>query len=161
MWPWNASTVGEVYILHFSAPIGNAANARALAGHYIGFTDDLDARLAKHRAGTGSKLVAAAVAKGITFEVFHWPAPLATEKLIKRYKKTSAFCPACAAAAGRKARPLPTPPAVTQLSLDLEDFPEIEIGRMGWAEIQATAAARRYFVKQPTEADLLAIDDLI
>jgi hypothetical protein len=50
---------------------------------------------------------------------------------------------------------------VTQLSLDLEDFPEIEIGRMGWAEIQATAAARRYFVKQPTEADLLAIDDLI
>lgn len=163
MWPWNASTMGEVYILHFATPIGNAANARALASHYIGFSDDLDARLTKHRAGKGSKLVAAAVAKGIAFDVYHWPAPLATEKLIKRTKKTALYCPACCAAAGRTPKALPLPPTAAQLAMDLdtEELPEIAIGRAGWAEIQATAAARRYFVKPPTEADLVAIDDLL
>lgn len=166
MWPWNASTQGHLYIFHFNAPLGNLANTRAQASHYCGFAEDLDARIAKQLAGRGAKLVAAALKQGLIFELYHWPAPLAVEKLVKKTKKTSLYCPACCAAAGRKVRPLPIPPAVTQLMLDLVEpddapLPEIQIGRLGWAEIQAQASARRYFVKQTTEADLVAIDDLL
>jgi hypothetical protein len=161
MWPWNASTMGEVYLFHFNAPLGNLSNPRAQARHYLGFTDDLDSRIKKQLAGKGAKLVAAAIARGLIFELYHWPAPLATEKLIKARKQTSVYCPACCASAGRKVRPLPMPPLATQLAFDLEELPEIEIGKLGWAEIQAQAAARRYFIKPTTEADLVAIDDLL
>lgn len=168
MWPWNASTMGEVYLFHFNAPLGNLSNSRAQAQHYLGFSDDFDARMKKQLAGKGAKIVAAALKQGLIFELYHWPACLATEKLVKKYKKTSAFCPACCAAAGRKVKPLPTPPAVTQLAFDLLDdpiddapLPEIAVGRLGWAEIQAQATARRYWIKATTEADLVAIDDLL
>lgn len=165
MWPWNASTQGHLYIFHFNAPLGNLSNPRAQANHYVGFADDLDSRIAKQLAGKGAKLVAAAMKQGLIFELYHWPAPLATEKLVKKTKKTSLYCPACCAAKGRKARALPTPPAVTQLALDFDsdssELPAIEVGRAGWAEIQAQATARRYFIKQTTEADLVAIDDLL
>lgn len=161
MWPWNASTMGTVYLFHFNSPLGNLANRRAQAQHYCGFAQDLDARIAKQLAGRGAKLVAAALKQGLIFELYHWPAPLATEKLVKRAKNTARYCPACCAAAHRKVRPLPIPPAVEQLTLDLEDLPEVAIGRAGWAEIQATASARRYFIKATTEADLVAIDDLL
>jgi hypothetical protein len=163
MWPWNASTMGHVYLFHFNAPLGNLANPRAQANHYVGFCDDLDTRIATQLAGRGAKLVAAAMKQGLIFELYHWPSPLATEKLVKKTKKTSLYCPACCAAAGRKVRTLPMPPACEQLALDLDDsdLPSIELGRASWAEIQATASARRFFIKETTEADLLAIDDLI
>lgn len=162
MWPWNASTIGFCYLFHFSAPLGNLSNPRAQASHYFGFTDDLDARIKKQLAGRGAKLVAAAVKQGLVFELYHWPAPLATEKLVKKTKKTSLYCPACCASAHRKVKALPIPPAVTQLELDSsEPLPDIQIGKLGWAEIRAQAQARRYFIKDVTEADLVAIDDLL
>jgi predicted GIY-YIG superfamily endonuclease len=138
MWPWNSATAGHVYILHLSRPLGNLANRRAQALHYCGFAEDLEARLAKHRAGRGSKLIAAAVAQNISFEVFAWPASLAVEKRVKAYKKTSAFCPACARSAGGIARALPVAPAVAyvQLELELEALPDVPIRRMDWLEMQ-------------------------
>src|SRR4051794_33395898 len=126
MWPWNASTMGEVYLFHFNAPLGNLSNPRAQAQHYIGFAEDLDSRIKKQLAGKGAKLVAAALSRGLVFELYHWPACLATEKLIKRAKHTSRYCPACAAAAGRQPRPLPVPPVAVQLAFDLEELPTIE-----------------------------------
>jgi hypothetical protein len=153
--------MGEVYLFHFNAPLGNLSNPRAQARHYLGFSDDFDARIKKQLAGRGAKIVAAALKQGLIFELYHWPACLATEKLIKRRKQTSLYCPACAAAAHRTPKALPTPPAAEQLTLDLEELPEVQIGRLGWSEIQATAAARRYFIKETTEADLIAIDDLL
>jgi hypothetical protein len=161
MWPWNASTMGEVYLFHFNAPLGNLANVRAQARHYLGFTDDLDSRLKKQLAGKGAKIVAAALAKGLIFEIYHWPACLATEKLVKRYKKTSAFCPACCAAKGRKVKPLPTPPIAEQLTFDLEELPDVPLRGSRWAEIEAHVKSRRVFIKDVTEADLVAIDALL
>jgi len=162
MWPWNASTQGEVYLFHFTAPLGNLSNPRAQARHYVGFAEDLDRRIATHLAGRGAKIVAAALAKGLIFEIYHWPACLATEKLIKRRKETHVFCPACCAAKGRKPRPLPTPPAVVQLTLDLVDdepLPEIAIGRGDWLEYQIQAEWRRQRI--PAARDLAAIDELL
>src|SRR5215510_5662916 len=102
MLPITASTIGTVYLLHLSAPLGNLSNARAQAQHYIGFCLDLETRLKEHRAGWGSKLLAAAVARGITFEVVAtWEhAPLAFEKVLKRRKEAPKLCPICCATHG-------------------------------------------------------------
>lgn len=159
MWPWNASTQGEVYLFHFTAPLGNLANPRAMANHYVGFAEDLDARLAKQLAGHGAKIVAAALKQGLIFEIYHWPACLATEKLVKRTKKTALYCPACCAAAHRKLKALPTPPTIEQLTLDLdtEPLPAIELGRMDWIEmkIQQEWSGRRIPTPAGIDDDLL------
>lgn len=157
MWPWNASTMGEVYLFHFNAPLGNLSNPRAQARHYVGFSDDLDSRIAAHLAGKGAKIVAAALRQGLIFELYHWPAPLASEKLIKRRKETHVFCPACCATAGRKPRPIPIPPATIQLALDLEDLPAIELGKMDWLELRIMQEWRSLRIPSPAGID----DDLL
>jgi predicted GIY-YIG superfamily endonuclease len=53
---------GIVYLLHFERSYRHAR-------HYIGFTQNLEQRLAEHRAGRGSALVAAAIADGIDFQL--------------------------------------------------------------------------------------------
>lgn len=117
--PITRHTWGYVYILHFSAPLGNPANPRALATHYCGWADDPEARLKEHLAGRGAKITAAAVAKGITFELFSWPAPLGVEKALKRRKETPRFCPTCCAVHGWK-RKQPIVQVATQLALPLD-----------------------------------------
>lgn len=53
---------GTVYLLHFEPAFHHAQ-------HYVGWTDDLHARVDKHLAGNGAKLVAAAVAAGCHVEL--------------------------------------------------------------------------------------------
>lgn len=85
-----------VYLIHFSAPLGNPGNARAQAQHYLGYTIDLDARIAQHRAGQGAALTRAAVERGITFEVAAtWPGDWHLEKHLKALKATPRLCPIC------------------------------------------------------------------
>lgn len=158
MWPWNASTAGHIYLLHFHQPLGNLANPRAQARHYTGFAEDLEARLLKQLTGRGAAIVAAAVAKGITFDIYHWPATLEVEKLIKRRKETAVFCPTCARLAGRKPRPLPVP--VTQLALPLDEpLPEVPAGRMDWLEMTIQREWRQ--ARVAPLVDLAALDDLL
>lgn len=158
MWPWNASTQGHLYIFHFNAPLGNLSNPRAQAQHYCGFAEDLDARLSKQLAGRGAKLVAAALKQGLIFEIYHWPATLAVEKLVKRRKETAVFCPACCAAKGRKLRALPTPPAITQLALPFDaELPAIELGKLDWIEMKINAEWRGRRIPTPAGID----DDLL
>lgn len=164
MWPWTASTMGEVYLFHFHQPLGNTANRRAQASHYVGFSDDLEARIAAQLAGKGAKLVAAALARGITYELYHWPACLAVEKLIKRTKKTALYCPTCCAAAHRPVRPLPVP--VVQLALPLdevepwtEELPDVPARSIDWYEI---SYQRRWRAARVLPVgDLDALDDLL
>lgn len=129
MWPWTASTPGTVYLFHFRRPLGNLANRRAQASHYVGFSDDFERRLSEQLAGRGAKIVRAATLRGIPFDVYHWPACLAVEKLIKRAHNTAIYCPTCAAAAGRAVKPLPVPATQLELPIDLEyiDFPELPL----------------------------------
>lgn len=161
MWPWTANTQGHLYIFHFNAPLGNLANTRAQASHYCGFAENLDSRIKKQLAGKGAKLVAAALAKGLIFELYHWPASLAVEKLVKKTKKTALYCPACCAAAGRKPRSLPTPAAIVQLAFDLveadEPLPEVAPGRMDWLEIKINQEWRTQRIPAPAGLD----DDLL
>lgn len=158
-----ATTWGTVYLLHLHAPLGNLANKRAQAQHYIGFALDLDARLAEHRRGGGSKLLAAAVGRGIAFTVVAtWNAPLAFEKTLKRRKEAPKLCPVCTLANGQRCKQI-QPPTHQQLVLPLDDgadMPDVAIAtKMDWFEMdrlkrfRATRATLRPLVALATDWD--------
>jgi hypothetical protein len=79
-----------VYLLHFDRSYRHAR-------HYIGFTQNLEQRLAEHRAGRGSPLIAAAVADGIDFQLAAiWEGDRHVERRLHRQKNARArLCPIC------------------------------------------------------------------
>ena len=82
-----------VYLLHFSQPI---APGRHTARHYIGFTNDLEQRIAQHRAGTGARLCEVAKERGISFVVAQlWEGDRALERKLKRRHAGPRLCPIC------------------------------------------------------------------
>jgi predicted GIY-YIG superfamily endonuclease len=88
--PQAAEDVGTVYLIHLQRPYRHAR-------HYLGWTLDVERRLAQPRAGGGSSLLRAAVATGIPFELAHtWPGDRHLERRLHRYKNTPArLCPIC------------------------------------------------------------------
>ena len=158
-----ADTPGWIYILCFDRPIGNAANARALARHYLGFAIDVPSRVAVHAAGRGQALTQAVVKAGIGWQVFYRSGTPALERYLKaHYKQTPCLCPRCAAAKGRRNRygfqPLDQA-AMVLPPADLEEFPEPPPRSMDWLEMQITRGWRAALTPAPT--DLSAIDDLL
>ena len=86
----------RVYLLHFDGRLGNPANRYAQAQHYIGTAVDVSARLADHRAGAGAKITAAAVQRGIGFDVVRtWPGGRGVERKLKNRKEGPRLCPRC------------------------------------------------------------------
>jgi hypothetical protein len=69
------------------------------AKHYIGYTPDeeADKRLATHKAGRGSRLLAALNKKGIGYKVVRtWPnEDRAFERKLKNQKHSARLCPCC------------------------------------------------------------------
>jgi len=81
--------MGLVYLLHFGTPHKHAK-------HYVGYTDDLDARLQDHLKGRGSPLIKAVVATGNTVVVARtWEGDRNFERSIKNQKNTPRYCPIC------------------------------------------------------------------
>lgn len=82
---------GTVYLLCFDRPLAHAQ-------HYLGWTENLEERLAAHAAGTGSALLAAARAAGITWTVVRtWHnVTRRTERRLKHLGSAKRICPACA-----------------------------------------------------------------
>jgi hypothetical protein len=127
--------IGYVYLLHFARPMGNAANARAQAQHYIGWAIDPDKREAEHRAGRGAALTRAAIAAGITWELFVLgPGDRHMERKVKNLRATPRLCPLCGRhhPGGRLHMP-----KHYQLELNLdEDWPKPTAPvRLDWFEI--------------------------
>lgn len=154
-------TPGVIYLVHLDAPLGNPQNARAMAQHYVGAAElhRFHARIAEHRSGHGSKLLAAAVARGIGFAVARtWEAPFAFEKVLKqRYKNARELCPVCSGAAALR-RGLYSPPN-GQLVLELEDLPDVAIAaRPDWYELQTL---RRWRTARVLPASGHLDDDLL
>jgi predicted GIY-YIG superfamily endonuclease len=83
-----------VYLLHFDRPYKHAR-------HYLGWADDLDARLARHRRGHGARLVAVITAAGIGWQLARtWPGDgRVLERLLKNQHNAPRLCPICRAAA--------------------------------------------------------------
>ena len=96
-------TIGVIYLIHFQRPIGGhpRGGPRSFARHYLGHTIDLEARIAKHRRGQGSRLMAVVAAAGIDFVVARtWPGDRALERRLKRRHDSPGLCPICSAGAG-------------------------------------------------------------
>ena len=98
--------MGTAYLLHFDRALGNSHNPRGMARHYIGWADDVDARLADHRAGRGARLLAACVREGIGWEVVRtWPGVTrSTERALKNRKQAWSLCPVCLVERRRRER---------------------------------------------------------
>jgi predicted GIY-YIG superfamily endonuclease len=83
--------VEGVYLIHFSHKLSHA-------GHYIGYSADIDKRIANHRAGkSGVALLNAVVKDGAKLHlvrVWHG-ADRGYERLLKKRKKASQLCPVC------------------------------------------------------------------
>jgi predicted GIY-YIG superfamily endonuclease len=99
-----------IYILHFDTPYYHAR-------HYIGYCADgtLEQRLARHRAGLGSRLMLAIELAGIGFTVaLTHPGDRRFERKIKLAKNTPRFCPLCRGTSSTTAasRRLTTHPAL-------------------------------------------------
>ena len=85
-----------VYLIHFDQPIGDLSNPRGQAQHYVGSCDDLAARIARHRAGNGSAIMAYVSQAGIAWQVARcWEGGRTTERRIKARKNARALCPIC------------------------------------------------------------------
>lgn len=82
--------VGSVYLIHL---------ARALHGarHYLGFSQDVPARLARHQAGRGAPLLKAATEAGINFRVVRtWKKKDGYfERELKAGNALQDLCPVC------------------------------------------------------------------
>ena len=82
---------GTIYLLHFDRRYKHA-------GHYIGWTTNLPARLRDHTAGHAGRLIAVCIAEGIGFTLARtWQGPRAEERRIKKMGGASRSCPICAA----------------------------------------------------------------
>lgn len=84
-----------VYLLHFDRPLHHAK-------HYIGFTRDLETRIALHRKPNGSShhaLMRAVYRAGIGFTVARvWPdGDRELERKLKARKSAPRLCPICKA----------------------------------------------------------------
>lgn len=92
------SNYGTVYLLHFDTPYKHAK-------HYLGWTSDLDSRLAAHRAGTGARLMAVLHDAGIGWTLARtWqPATRSRERQIKAQGGASRCCPMCGHTARKSA----------------------------------------------------------
>lgn len=115
--PAPAAESGPVcYLIHFDRRYQHA-------GHYLGFTEDLDARLHEHRSGRGARLMEVITDAGIGWHVTRtWPGGRDRERALKDLHAGPKLCPDCTPAplpvkTGRAAQPLPGPRRLTPESM--------------------------------------------
>jgi putative endonuclease len=85
-----------IYLIHFDNPLGDLANPRGQAQHYLGYTEDLEARLEAHREGNGSAIMAAVSEAGIPWRLVRtWEGGRDLERKLKDQHNTPRFCPLC------------------------------------------------------------------
>jgi predicted GIY-YIG superfamily endonuclease len=88
--------MGTVYLIHFETPLGDLSNPRGQAQHYLGYTDDLEARLERHREGNGSAIMAAVSEAGIGWRcVRTWEGDRTLERRLKDRHNSPKLCPVC------------------------------------------------------------------
>ena len=85
-----------IYLLHFERAIGDVANPHGQAQHYIGYADDVCARLAEHEAGRGAAITADLVSEDIGWSLVRlWLGDRSEERRIKRRHDGPRLCPIC------------------------------------------------------------------
>ncbi len=78
-----------VYLIHFEQPYKHAR-------HYLGYASDVQARIQRHQAGTGARLMEVIAHAGIHWHVARtWEGDQALEKALKLQKNSPRLCPDC------------------------------------------------------------------
>ena len=116
-----ADDPGTCYLIHFDRRYEHA-------GHYLGWTPDLDKRLAAHREGRGARLMEVITAAGIGWHVARtWTGGRTLERALKDQHAAPRLCPDCtphlqplhrAQTTATPAAPPATPPAVPRPKAD-------------------------------------------
>jgi hypothetical protein len=103
------SIPGTCYLLCFSRPYRHAR-------HYLGWSEEVDARKAAHAAGQGARLMAVIAAAGISFEVVRtWPGTdRYFERLLKLRRRSTRLCPDCNPG-NHRGMPQPAPPYTVKI----------------------------------------------
>lgn len=118
--PSSAGVPGTVYLLCFGEH-GRPVAAGRVARHYLGWTEGaVEARIAAHRAGAGSPLVAAVVRDGGEVELVRTWADVDRhfERRLKRRAEATRLCPACIAAGRGRGRALVETEEPSELHVD-------------------------------------------
>lgn len=80
---------GTIYLLHFDRAFGHAR-------HYLGWSSNLQSRLAHHAAGSGARLTAAVAAAGTGWQLARtWEGDRARERQLKQQGGRARMCPLC------------------------------------------------------------------
>jgi predicted GIY-YIG superfamily endonuclease len=111
--PAAAVTEGTVYLLHFARPHRHAR-------HYLGYADNLEQRLARHRAGSGARLLSIIAAADIDWRLVRtWSRTRTTARRLQGRPSGVRRCPRCRGVA----RPAPPPGSAAQMKQDMEETP--------------------------------------
>jgi len=124
-----------VYLLHFDQRYEHA-------GHYTGWAEDLDRRLAEHLGGRAARLIEVITQAGIGFRLARtWPGVTrARERQLKRQGGASRHCPICQE--DRKARGLPRRPPRDQRAAPGSSSHNGDRSRGRWASAVPTRGTR-------------------
>jgi len=92
-----ASYPGRCYLLHFYNPETGQSAKYGRSGHYLGSSLDIAARLARHRAGNGARLIEVITDAGLSFLVVRtWVGGKPLERKLKSRKNAPReLCPVC------------------------------------------------------------------
>lgn len=78
-----------VYLIHFDHPYHHAR-------HYLGYADNLAARLHEHIQGNGARLMEVIALAGIGWQVARtWQGDRKLERRLKNWHKSPDLCPIC------------------------------------------------------------------
>lgn len=78
-----------IYLLHFQRPYRHAR-------HYLGYTENLEERLQRHRDGHGARLIEVITNAGIAFRIARtWDGDRTLERRLKNQKNNPRLCPYC------------------------------------------------------------------
>jgi predicted GIY-YIG superfamily endonuclease len=126
---------GTVYLLHFDQRYEHA-------GHYTGWAEDLDRRLAEHLGGRAARLIEVISQAGIGFRLARtWPGVTrARERQLKRQGGASRYCPICQDE--RKARGLPRRPPHDHRATPESSSRNGDRSRRQWASAVPTKGTR-------------------
>ena len=84
-----------VYLICLDQKLGSD-HPNGAAQHYLGMSQDPAKRLISHREGTGARMLAAAVERGIPFDIVRtWPGGREEERRLKRQRNSPRLCPRC------------------------------------------------------------------
>ena len=153
---------GTTYLLHFERPYRHAR-------HYVGWTQNLAARLEAHARGRGARLVEVAAKAGIGFTLARtWPESTRDrEDLIKHAGGARRYCPECGVTPRDQATPpIPAPDRRPMWMADRDGqwddgTPIIYDPDQTWEQARAIRAALQIPEPGPAaQAELAALDQL-